>query len=180
MLNKRTRRKHCLACAVLFEPDPRTKGNQKYCSKPNCQTIRQRKNEKNWRKRNPECLEQQRQQTRKWFKTHPKYSFQRRQKNPRVAKSNHMNTRVRMKKIRQIRLFDKSKVILTQLSGNKEVRCYLTRGNQWLYMRLTKASPLSRLPVIRHNKNRIINNLSKTKWLYEISDKNGCKPVKVP
>lgn len=180
MLKKRTRRKHCLACTVIFEPDPRTKDKQKYCSNPNCQTIRQRKNERNWRKRNPECLKQQRQQTREWLKIHPKYSFQRRQKNPQVAKSNRINTRVRMKKIRQIKLFDKSKVILTQLSGDKQVKCYLTRGNQWLYMRLTKASPLSRLPIIRHNKHKVINNLPKIKWLYEISSKNGYQPVKGP
>ncbi len=174
-MSKQSRQKRCLCCNALFEPDPRTKGRQRYCSKPECQIIRQRENEEYWRKRNPDCVEEQRRQTREWFKTHPEYSGLRRQKNPQLAESNRSNSRVRMKKIRKIRLFDKSKVILTQLSGNKEVRCYLTRGNQWLYMRLTKASPLSRLAFGRDNSNKISNNFARTKWLYAVPDKPALK-----
>ncbi len=47
------RRKRCKNCKELFEPDVRTKGKQKYCSKKECQNKRQRENEKDWRKRNP-------------------------------------------------------------------------------------------------------------------------------
>lgn len=78
----RKRRKRCLYCGKLFEPDPRTKGKQKYCSKPVCQAKRQRLNETDWRRRNPECLAEQYELTRIWYKTHPNYSRQRRKNNP--------------------------------------------------------------------------------------------------
>ena len=175
-MSRQTRRKRCMSCNVLFEPDLRTKGRQKYCSKPECQTIRQRKNEKDWRQRNPDCVEYQRLQTRQWFKAHPEYNRYRRKQNPQLAESNRNNSRMRMEKIRKKRMFDKSKVILSQLSGNKEVRCYLTKDNQWLYLRLTKASPLSKLGFRRDNS----NNLAKPKWLYKISDKTVYEPALNP
>lgn len=170
---KQSRRKRCISCNVLFEPDPRTKDKQKYCSNSACQSTRQRKNEKDWRKRNPDCVEEQRRQTRQWFKIHPEYSRYRRKKNPQLDRSNRNNSRTRMEKIRKKRLFDKSKAILTQLSGNKELRCYLTRGNRWLYLRLTKASPLSKLGFRRDNS----NNPAKTGRLYEIPDKTVYEPA---
>ncbi|MCP4648661.1 MAG: hypothetical protein GY853_01090 [PVC group bacterium] len=139
------RQKRCLHCKELFEPNPRTKGKQKYCSKEECQKKRQRQNEANWRRRNPECLELQQEQTRIWYKSHPDYSRNRRLKNPHLAQYNRITTCIRMQKIRKNILFDKSKVILSQLSGNKEYKCYLTKGSKWLYVRLTKASPLSKL-----------------------------------
>lgn len=52
----RYRRKRCLHCGDLFDPDRRTKGQQRYCSADSCQEYRQRLNEKNWRQKNPECL----------------------------------------------------------------------------------------------------------------------------
>ncbi len=145
------RRKRCLFCKGLFQPDPRTKGKQRYCSKELCQGKRQRKNERDWRKRNPECVDSQYEQTRQWFKSHPQYSAQRRANNPKILDKNRHQTRVRMKKIRTKQLFDKSKVILTQIVGGKSDKCYLARGGSWLLVRLTKASPLSRLKCLRHN-----------------------------
>lgn len=139
---RHTRQRRCLCCAELFEPDPRTKGKQRYCSKTACQTKRQRKNESSWRKRNPECLAEQYQRTRLWYKAHPDYSQQRRRNNPVLLEQNRCQTRLRMKKIRGEELFDKSKVILTQLIGAKVDKCYLARRSRWLLARLTKASPL--------------------------------------
>ena len=46
---RRRRRRHCLCCRELFDPDPRTKGKQKYCSKESCQKYRQRHSEQRWR-----------------------------------------------------------------------------------------------------------------------------------
>ena len=168
---KRQRQKRCKICRELFQPDARTKGKQQYCSKSKCQSIRQRKNEKSWRKRNPECVEYQHQQTRQWNKTHPGNSRQRRARNPQLLKYNRDQTRNRMQKIRAKRVFDKSKVILTQLAGSKPDKCYLTRGSGWLHVRLTKASLLSKQGSLGDNRSlckRVANRLPKGR-LYDLS-----------
>jgi len=167
----RRRRRQCLHCHQLFFPDPRTKGRQRYCIKAKCQTIRQRKNEKDWRNRNPDCLKYQRQLSLQWHKAHPNYSKQRRLENPRLLRQNRSQTRQRMRKIRSCKLFDKSKVILTQLAGNKSVKGYLTPGTKWLYLRLTKASPLSKAKAVWDNSGshrQIVRSLPKER-LYELS-----------
>lgn len=147
---KHKRDKRCLSCQELFQPNLRTKGKQKYCSKKDCQKKRQRKNEKDWRKKNPECVQLQYEQTRQWFNLHPEYSDQRRAKNPQLLEDNRDQTRKRMEKLRTKQLFDKSKVILTQVVGDTPDKCYLARGGSWLFVRLTKASPLSRLRNLGH------------------------------
>ncbi len=140
----RKKRKRCLFCRRLFHADPRTKGKQRYCSGKECQTARQRKNELDWRERNPDCMEEQREQTREWYRDHPDYSGQRRAANQELFLKNRKNTKIRMRKLRGKKMFDKSKSILTQLVGNKGERCYLMYGKRWLVARLTKASPLSK------------------------------------
>ncbi len=168
---KRQRQKRCKCCGELFHPDVRTKGKQRYCSRPECQSKRQRQNEKDWRRRNPECVEYQYQQTRQWNKAHSNYSRQRRSQYPQLLKDNRDQTRNRMQKIRAKRMFDKSKVILTQLIGGKADKCYLTRGSRWLHVRLTKASPLSKQGSLGDNRSlckRVTNRLPKGK-LYDLS-----------
>ena len=149
-----TRRRRCQFRKELFEPDPRTKGKQRYCSKQDCQSKRQRQNEKTWRLNNPDCLQEQYERSRIWHKDHPDYSRQRRIANLQVLEENRVQTRTRMRKIRAKGLFDKSKSILTQLAGNKEDKYYLTQGYKWLLVRLTKASLLSRSGFICDNRNR--------------------------
>jgi hypothetical protein len=76
-----------------------------------------------------------------------------------------------MRKIRARRLFDKSKVILTQLVEKQGDKCYLARGCRWLMVRLTKASPLSRLPFMKDNRLRLkraVNRLPRG-HLYDVS-----------
>lgn len=168
---KRQRQKRCKSCRELFQPNSRTKGKQRYCSKPECQAIRQKKNEKDWRKRNPDCVEYQYQQTRQWNNAHPDYSRQRRSKDPQLLSRNRNQTCHRMQKIRAKRMFDKSKVILTQLIGGKANKCYLTHGAKWLYVRLTKASPLSKRGSVGDNRKlykREVNRLPKGR-LYNLS-----------
>ena len=166
-----TRRKRCQWCGELFNSDPRTKGRQRYCSKPACQTKRQRLNESSWRIKNPDCLDYQRQQSRLWYKAHPDYSRKRRTENPHLLIKNRNDTRIRIRKIRSQKLFDKSKVILTELVDKQADKCYLTHGYRWLMVRLTKASPLSRLPFIGDNRSRLkraVNRLPRGQ-LYDIS-----------
>ena len=165
------RRKCCKCCQELFTPDPRTKGKQQYCSKPQCQTVRQRQNEKDWRRRNPDCVEYQYQQTRRWNKARPDYSQKRRADDHELLEHNRGQTRIRMQKIREKHAFDKSKVILTQLVGSKVDKCYLTRGGKGLYVCLTKASPLSKRGSLGDNRNRfkrITNRLPRGR-LYDLS-----------
>lgn len=167
----RTRQRRCRWCGELFTPDPRTKDRQRYCSKPACQTKRQRLNESAWRISNPDCLDYQRGQSRSWHKDHPCYSHKRRLKYPRIIVKNRDDTRIRMRKIRSQRLFDKSKVMLTQLTDRQADKCYLTHGYRWLMVRLTKASPLSRLPFIGDNRSRLkraVNRLPRGS-LYDLS-----------
>jgi len=38
----------CLNCRTFFKPHPRSKGRQKYCSQPACQTASKRTSEKKW------------------------------------------------------------------------------------------------------------------------------------
>lgn len=165
------RQKRCKCCQELFQPDTRTKGKQGYCSKPECQAVRQRQNEKNWRRQNPDCVEYQYQQTRQWNKAHPDYSQKRRAADPELLANNRNRTRIRIQKVRHKRVFDKSKVILTQVVGGKVDKCYLTRGGKGLYVCLTKASPLSRRGSLGDNRRkfkRIINRLPRGR-LYDLS-----------
>lgn len=166
-----TRRRRCQFCKELFEPDPRTKGKQRYCSKQSCQSKRQRQNEKAWRLKNPECLQEQYERSRLWYEVRPDYSRQRRKNNPKLLQENRSQTKARMRKIRAKGLFDKSKSILTQLAGSKEDKYYLTQGHKWLLVRLTKASLLSRSGFICDNRNRlkqVANHLPQGR-LYELS-----------
>jgi len=123
-------------------PDPRSKGSQRYCFKSECQHYRQNKNRDDWYKRNPDCLEHRETLTREWFKKHPRYSRTRRKKYPSLARDNRQKTRNRMKNMRQKRVFDKTKSILTQSIGIKEDKCFLIRGRRWVLACLTKRSRL--------------------------------------
>jgi len=168
---RQIRRKRCLCCKELFEPDPRTKGKQRYCSKSACQAKRQRQNESDWRIKNPECLAEQYKQTRLWYKAHPDYSRQRRTENPEVRQQNCDQTKLRMRKIRGKELFDKSKVILTQLVGGKSDKCYLAHRSKWLLVRLTKASLLSKRGSLWDNRKQFkqVNNCLPRGRLYDIA-----------
>lgn len=168
---RRRRRRRCLCCRELFDPDPRTKGKQKYCSKASCQTYRQRQSEYRWRKNNPDCLKYQQELSKSWHKAHPEYSRQRREKDPKMARRNIELTRARMRGIRREIMFAKSKVILTQLFGNNMDKCYLSKGCGWLITRLPKASLLSKADILTYNPQAInwkANRLPKGR-LHDIS-----------
>lgn len=166
-----SRRKRCSCCKELFEPDRRTKGSQRYCSKPGCQTVRQRLNEQSWRQNNSDCLAYQQEQSRQWYKAHPDYSRQRRSDHPGLLVKNRNDTRVRMQKKRGRDMFDKSKSIVLQLIGNSKDKCYLAHGGRGIYISLTKASPLSKAGSMVDNRKdckRIANCLPQGR-LYDLS-----------
>ena len=160
------RRKRCRHCRDLFDPDPRSK-QQRHCSKAQCQTIRQRKNEKDWCRRHPEYVAVQK---RKWQQKHPGYSQQRRAADPELEQENRQESQLRMQNTRWKSAFDKSKSILTQLVGNDADKHCLIQG-RWLFLRLTRASPLSKPWQVRHTGQRlkrVANRLPKGR-LYDLS-----------
>ena len=146
-----TRRKRCLSCRDLFDPDPRTQGKQKYCSKESCQSYRQRQNEYRWLADNPDGLEYQQELSKRWHKAHPEYSRERRKNDPKLARRNVELTRERMRRKRREALFDKNKSIFTQLTGNNADKCYLSKGSGWLITRLTKTSPFTKVDLLTYN-----------------------------
>jgi hypothetical protein len=166
-----TRRRRCQFCGELFEPGPRTKEKQRYCSKNACQTRRQRQNERAWRLNNPECLQEQYELSLLWHRARPDYSRLRRKKNPQILQQNREQTKLRMRKIRGKEMFDKSKVILTQLVGGKADKCYLTHRSKWLLVRLTKASLLSKPGSLWDNRRQFkqVNNCLPKGRLYDIA-----------
>jgi hypothetical protein len=75
-----------------------------------------------------------------------------------------------MQQARSKAVFDKSKVILTQVIDKNVDKCCLIRG-QWLFLRLTRVSPLRKAAVMRHTGKklkRVANQLPKSK-LYDLS-----------
>lgn len=164
---KRTRRRHCKCCDELFDADPRAKERQKYCSKSECQTVRQMQNQKDWCRDNPNVVSYDK---RRWQQNHPGYSQQRRVANPAMAEKNRQDTKMRMQQARSKAMFDKSKVILTQVIDKNVDKCCLIRGN-WLFLRLTRVSPWRKSAVMRHTGHRlkrVSNQLPKGR-LYDLS-----------
>jgi len=146
----RTRRRRCRICGELFESDRRLKERQYACSKTACQQSRQSKNVNDWYQNNPDCLKYRQGLTRQWFRGRPRYSRRRRSKNPDLTLQNRLETKRRMRVLRDRRMFDKTKSIVTQVVGNQADKCLLnSRG--WVHMRLTKQSRLKRIPRICQN-----------------------------
>jgi hypothetical protein len=48
------RKRPCRFCGEWFQPDPRVGDRQRACSKPACQQARQRRQQAEWRGRNPD------------------------------------------------------------------------------------------------------------------------------
>ena len=48
------RKRPCSICRKWFYPDPRVKGRQQACTKPECQVSRRKRTQANWRANNPE------------------------------------------------------------------------------------------------------------------------------
>jgi len=48
------RKKPCCICRRWFRPDPRVGSRQRACRKPDCQSARQKKQQKRWRERHPD------------------------------------------------------------------------------------------------------------------------------
>jgi len=171
------RKRRCLGCNQPFRPHRHVNDKQRYCANPTCQKKRQRLNEKVWLLRNPACLVVKRRKTKDWFQTHPDYSRKRRRDHPEVCQQNRIWTRLRMRELRRVQLFDKTKSILTQLVQSKGDKCYLTRGFRWLHIRLANPSQWSRGKVLWENAARLkppVTVLASTR-AYDVTETVFCR-----
>ena len=133
-------RKQCLACKKKFTPDPRVGQRQEYCSKEECQTLRQRLNERSWVKEE-ENLKWRSAQQKRWRTSHPEHLKQWREDHPESVRRNREFIREHMRRKRQDFLFEKSKEWNLQVTKDKGV-IYMSRGNTWVLTRLKRAGRL--------------------------------------
>lgn len=129
-------RKRCPCCQKQFTPDRRVGARQKFCSQKACQTRRQRINETDWRMANPECVSTQR---KKWREANPEYMSTWWSGHPEAVKKNRANMRRHMRCKRDSMMFEKSKEIASQITGNNG-DIYVSRGRGWILARLKRAS----------------------------------------
>jgi hypothetical protein len=135
-------RKQCLACKKKFTPDPRVGERQKYCSKAECQILRQRLNEDSWLKKE-ENQKFRAAQQRRWRKNNPEHLTQWREEHPESVRRNREFMREYKRREREDILFEKSKEWNLQVTRDKGV-IYMCRGNTWILTRLKRAGRLSK------------------------------------
>lgn len=89
------RKKRCRVCRDWYWPDPRTRGLQKVCAKPDCHRERKRQADTQWRANNPGYRDQDK--VRKWAAAYPNYWQRWRAAHPDYVERNRDQTRERLK-----------------------------------------------------------------------------------
>ncbi len=135
-------RRQCPACKKKFTPDFRVGQRQQYCSNKECQSLRQRLNERSWLKEE-ENQKFRAAQQRRWRRRHPEHLKQWRKKHPESVRRNREFMREHMRRKRQKHLFEKSKEWHSQVIKDKG-DIYMSRGNTWVLARLKRAGILSK------------------------------------
>lgn len=80
--------KKCVLCGRFFEGDPRVGERQKCCQAAECQKRRKRIQERDWKRRNPQCLEGfYASYVKPWREAHAGYQKARRCKRRREIKT---------------------------------------------------------------------------------------------
>jgi hypothetical protein len=77
MARPRRRRRKCLCCRAWFTPDPRKRGQQRYCSEERCRKASKAASQQRWLSKSdnesyfhgPEHVDR----VRRWRRTHPRY-----------------------------------------------------------------------------------------------------------
>jgi hypothetical protein len=77
LMKPEARRCKCLHCKMLFVPDYRNRGRQKYCSAPECQQVSKRARQERWLSKPENCDHfrgaENVQRVQQWRKAHPGY-----------------------------------------------------------------------------------------------------------
>lgn len=128
------KRKHCFYCKELFSSDPRQKGNQITCGKPECQKQRRRENSRRWRKINEDYGKKRYPFVKEWFNNHPGYLKNYRQNNPDYVQANRQEQKKRDKKRKENRIADLAKNLDIQIALPIKVGDNMpkTAGLTWL------------------------------------------------
>ena len=77
-VKKRVRQRKCLECGELFPLDPRLKGKQKFCSKPECRCASKAHSQRKWlskpKNRKYFCGIEHSERVKNWRKENPNYA----------------------------------------------------------------------------------------------------------
>lgn len=91
-------KKRCRVCGGWYRPDPRTRGIQKVCAKPDCRRIRKQQADVQWRLKNAAYDASRSTKKCAWAKTYPNYWRQYRAAHPIYAERNREQTRERKRR----------------------------------------------------------------------------------
>ena len=67
------KKKKCRFCSTFFWPHPKAGVRQKICKSPECKKALKAENNARWRKKNPECCQEDYERVKEWLKFHPGY-----------------------------------------------------------------------------------------------------------
>ena len=67
------KKRNCCCCGRVFIPNKRLGDRQKTCGRANCKKKRNRENQRNWRRKNPEYFRGRYDETKAWLERNPGY-----------------------------------------------------------------------------------------------------------
>jgi len=92
------KRKKCHYCQTSFIPDPRVKERQKTCGHPSCKKACKAENNARWRRKNPDCCQNDYPRVKQWLDEHPDYLKHYRQTHPEYVQKNREARKLRYRK----------------------------------------------------------------------------------
>jgi len=131
------RRERCRFCGGLFVPDPRLKGRQYACRKPECQRERHRENCAQWNEAHCDQFRDRYPQTRAWLKARPGYIAQYRAGHPE-AREKHRRDEQERRRRRRAAAVDIQDALSMQALADQEVESATGRvdiqDSLWSYL----------------------------------------------
>jgi len=133
----------CVHCHRQFAVNPRLKGQQQYCGRPNCQRARKAAWKRDKTAADPLWREDCRLKNKKWAEENPDYWQRYRQKNPRYATRNRQMQRLRNYRNRSEKRLSGHKVI-AKVDALAEIKSQLKQpvGEYWLVPVIAKVDAL--------------------------------------
>jgi NAD+--asparagine ADP-ribosyltransferase len=89
------KKKRCHYCQSYFIPHPCVGQRQEACRKIQCQKARKAQNNREWRKKNPDCYNGDYPRIKKWLNNHPGYLKKYRQNHPEYREKNRKSQSMR-------------------------------------------------------------------------------------
>jgi hypothetical protein len=101
----------CCICSRPFVPHPKVGERQKICNRPECRKAHKKKNNAEWRRKNPEYFKNDYHRIKVWRDQHPDYLRQYRQDHPEYVLKNREGQR-RRDRYRKLNLDIQAKINL--------------------------------------------------------------------